>query len=37
MSLLQDNDWMVFTDADTMFLTWDYGKQINDIINNNMN
>jgi len=33
MNLLpSDDDWMVFTDGDTMWLMPDYGHQINDVI-----
>jgi len=32
MELIGDNDWACFTDADTMFTTYTYGKQIEDIV-----
>ncbi len=32
-----DNDWICFTDADTMFMTDDYGKQIHEIVSQNQN
>jgi GT2 family glycosyltransferase len=33
MKHLNQDDWMCFTDADLMFLTSDYGHQIQDIVN----
>lgn len=32
ISLIPDNDWICFTDGDTLFLTSDYGKQLQEIV-----